>query len=311
MKIMKEGEAQKKKLIILKKGLSTTIRLWEREVNTEGNDFDFESQDSYKIFYEDLASQIKLYEKYPIKENAEDREKQIIEIKRDCKRIIELYETHKNFFRTLDREKIMFATIKKRNPTYYKYSDNELGMLLLPQLIPNDIEGYYKSEFYNDFGFLVNDYHFEINNLCKHFLSVDQDNANDENKYNTFKYFSKEIPFFSMGLIYDLYELCNGKQFEEISELEFYLSLNLMNIVSDLRLKKSVLKTAYYVLHMLSSQIEDPEIKTYWLNKIQNKLGIEYNSYKSRYMIVKGSDATLDDTVFAKNVDTIFLKNKH
>ena len=45
--------------------LSDTVEFWIREINTEGSDFNFDSQDIYRSAYEDCVTKWKLIEEYP------------------------------------------------------------------------------------------------------------------------------------------------------------------------------------------------------------------------------------------------------
>ena len=303
---MRKIQTHEEELSYIGHSLINTIYMWKKEINTNGYSFDYDSQDIYRTLYEDLASQIRLLEEYPIKRNIDKRERYVEGIKTESKNIIMIYEKHKKTFRQFDRKKLFFNSVKEGNPIYYKYTDDQLIVLLLPFLLPKDKDAYYDSELYRSYGFLMNDYHFEIYILCKHFLAVNYNKSDNYDKFTTFIDHSKVTPYFSMGLIYDLYEECNDKQFEETSELEFYLSLNLMNIVNELKIKKSENKRALYVIHMLSSIIENPELKSYWLSKIQNILQIDEKYYQSKYRDVKGRNATDSDISFANAIDYIF-----
>jgi hypothetical protein len=165
---------------------------------------------------------------------------------------------------------------------------------------------YYKSTFYDQYGFLLNDYHFEIYVFSKYLFNEIKDNFKETEKYKTFIENSDLASYFPMGLVYSVYKLSDGILFESLSELEFYKSINLLELYSPLKIEKSAIKRAYYVLHKFSTCIKNKEVKNYWINVILHRLGKDESNYSSRYRDVVSDNATDDDTLFANNVDEIF-----
>ena len=110
-----------------------------------------------------------------------------------------------------------------------------------------------------------------------------------------------------MGLVYDVYKLCNGILFVSMSELEFYKSINLMDLLSHLKIEDLAIKRAYYVLHNFTNCIKSKEVKNYWIHVILQRLGKDYeDNYLKRYKSIVNKDATTDDKLFAGIVDKIF-----
>lgn len=286
--------------------LSDTVEFWIREINTEGSDFNFDSQDIYRSAYEDCVTKWKLIEEYPPEVFSDLRVELIKDISDTATKIIELYEKHKNLFRQYDREKLMLDTYKKRNPHYSNCPDVALKSILgLEMEIPSR-DKYYKSTFYDQYGFLLNDYHFEICVFCKYLLNEIKSNFKEVEPYKTFIENSDLAPYFSMGLIYEVYKYCNGEQFERLSELDFYKSINLLSLYPNLKIAKLENKRAYYILHKFMNCIKDKEVQNYWINEILHNLNRDYDNYHSKYRDVVSGNATEDDKVFADDIDKIF-----
>ena len=282
---------------------------WIKELNTEGTDFNYDSQDVFRTGYEKCITEWKIIEEYPPEVLSDERIEILNDLREVAIEIIELYEKHKNFFRQYKREELMLNTYKTRHPHYNALSNSELKIILGIELdIPSKDE-YYKSTFYDQYGFLLNDYHFEIYVFSKYLFNEIKDNFKETEKYKTFIENSDLAPYFPMGLVYSVYKLSDGILFESLSELEFYKSINLLELYSPLKIEKSAIKRAYYVLHKFSNCIKNKELKNYWINVILHRLGKDESNYSSRYRDVVSDNATDDDTLFANNVDEIFKRH--
>ncbi len=279
---------------------------WIKELNTEGTDFNYDSQDVFRTGYEKCITEWKIIEEYPPEVLSDERIEILNDLREVAIEIIELYEKHKNFFRQYKREELMLNTYKTRHPHYNALSNLELKIILGIELEIPSRDQYYKSTFYDQYGFLLNDYHFEIYVFSKYLFNEIKDNFKETEKYKTFIENSDLAPYFPMGLVYSVYKLSDGILFESLSELEFYKSINLLELYSPLKIEKSAIKRAYYVLHKFSTCIKNKELKNYWINVILHRLGKDESNYSSRYRDVVSDNATDDDTLFANNVDEIF-----
>jgi len=282
---------------------------WIKELNTEGTDFNYDSQDVFRTGYEKCITEWKIIEEYPPEVLSDERIEILNDLREVAIEIIELYEKHKNFFRQYKREELMLNTYKTRHPHYNALSNLELKIILGIELEIPSRDQYYKSTFYDQYGFLLNDYHFEIYVFSKYLFNEIKDNFKETEKYKTFIENSDLAPYFSMGLVYSIYKLSDGILFESLSELEFYKSINLLELYSPLKIEKSAIKRAYYVLHKFSNCIKNKELKNYWINVILHRLGKDESNYSSRYRDVVSDNATDDDTLFANNVDEIFKRH--
>jgi|BarGraIncu00222A_1022003.scaffolds.fasta_scaffold35501_2 hypothetical protein len=282
---------------------------WIKELNTEGTDFNYDSQDVFRTGYEKCITEWKIIEEYPPEVLSDERIEILNDLREVAIEIIELYEKHKNFFRQYKREELMLNTYKTRHPHYNALSNLELKIILGIELEIPSRDQYYKSTFYDQYGFLLNDYHFEIYVFSKYLFNEIKDNFKETEKYKTFIENSDLAPYFPMGLVYSVYKLSDGILFESLSELEFYKSINLLELYSPLKIEKSAIKRAYYVLHKFSNCIKNKELKNYWINVILHRLGKDESNYSSRYRDVVSDNATDDDTLFANNVDEIFKRH--
>ena len=282
---------------------------WIKELNTEGTDFNYDSQDVFRTGYEKCITEWKIIEEYPPEVLSDERIEILNDLREVAIEIIELYEKHKNFFRQYKREELMLNTYKTRHPHYNALSNSELKIILGIELDIPSKDQYYKSTFYDQYGFLLNDYHFEIYVFSKYLFNEIKDNFKETEKYKTFIENSDLAPYFPMGLVYSVYKLSDGILFESLSELEFYKSINLLELYSPLKIEKSAIKRAYYVLHKFSNCIKNKELKNYWINVILHRLGKDESNYSSRYRDVVSDNATDDDTLFANNVDEIFKRH--
>ena len=282
---------------------------WIKELNTEGTDFNYDSQDIFRTGYEKCITEWKIIEEYPPEVLSDERIEILNDLREVAIEIIELYEKHKNFFRQYKREELMLDTYKTRHPHFNTLSNLELKIILGIELEIPSRDQYYKSTFYDQYGFLLNDYHFEIYVFSKYLFNEIKDNFKETEKYKTFIENSDLAPYFPMGLVYSVYKLSDGILFESLSELEFYKSINLLELYSPLKIEKSAIKRAYYVLHKFSNCIKNKELKNYWINVILHRLGKDESNYSSRYRDVVSDNATDDDTLFANNVDEIFKRH--
>lgn len=307
---MERNRTKENDLANLCVALTRLITLWKKEINSEFMNFDYESQDCYRTLYEEFASQVALLEKYPPCEFSNDRNNIITGLRLISEQVVTIYEENKKDFRVLDREKLMYDTYKKNHSALKEIRDDQLKIHLLPYLGVNTDEKYYESNFYKLYGFILTDYHFELYLICKHILAVNYSNTKEYSKFRTFIEDAPVQPYFSMGLLYDLYVVTYSKQFEQISELDFYLSFNLMKLIPNLKIQKGENKRAYYLIHMLSSLIISTNDKSIWLERIYEQLDIDKNVYLSKYRSVKGRNATEEDIKYSDTLDTIFKAHK-
>lgn len=87
---------------------------------------------------------------------------------------------------------------------------------------------------------------------------------------------------FNMGLVSAIHKLCNGTQFEELSELEFYALLNNQPCSVPLKIKSGEKTRVCYLIHRLGERLKGAE-KAEWRNEMLCKLDISESYYASKY----------------------------
>jgi hypothetical protein len=137
---------------------------------------------------------------------------------------------------------------------------------------------------------------FELSNNYKNTLQKHLQKA-DENKSN----------YFNMTLIANIFKISNEIVFESSLEIDYYNEFNLVNSIGKLKIIKNQKNKAYYLVHKLYETI-DSHRKIAWRIEILNKLGLNIDTYKSKYKEITRDDAdeTLKD--FVKEIDNIFKK---
>lgn len=79
--------------------------------------------------------------------------------------------------------------------------------------------------------------------------------------------------YFNPGLIIRIYELCNGKQFEDCNSTKFIDALNLRTTGSVLKIKEREKVRVCYLINQLWRQLRK-EVKDEWLSRMLVSLGI-------------------------------------
>jgi len=89
--------------------------------------------------------------------------------------------------------------------------------------------------------------------------------------------------FLSMSLSSQIYKLCNGIQFEPMSELDFFESLNLHKKSNPLKVRKNEKVRVCYLINQLSERIDNKEKRSEWIEAMLRVCGIEPDYYRSKY----------------------------
>ena len=119
----------------------------------------------------------------------------------------------------------------------------------------------------------------------------------------------KSMPYFPMNLVSSIYEACNGKQFEEIPEIDFFHSLNLYPNYKPITPKKGEKTRICYLINQLSNTLSQVK-KDQWLKDFLKLIGIEYTFYRAKYRDAVGDLPSEANQEFADALKEIFQKNK-
>lgn len=129
------------------------------------------------------------------------------------------------------------------------------------------------------------------------------------------KYLPSEIPndekknipsraYFNMGLISAIHELCNDKQFEQVSELELYAILNNHPTPVVLKIKSGEKTRICYLIHRLSEKLKGGE-KNEWRSEMLRRLDIADSYYASKYKEPESDIPSRKSEEFAKELKQI------
>lgn len=112
--------------------------------------------------------------------------------------------------------------------------------------------------------------------------------------------------YFKPGLIIRIYELCNGRQFEECNTTSFLDAMNLRASDSVLKIKDREKVRVCYLIHRLWHQLSK-EVRDGWLSHILSSLGISRKFYNSKYSISpREYDRSKASNTFCKELSGIF-----
>ncbi len=89
--------------------------------------------------------------------------------------------------------------------------------------------------------------------------------------------------YFPMKLLSAVYERCNGEQFEAVSELDFYASMNLQPCEGRLKIRPREKARVCYLIFSLWVKRCPSRTEKKWKGDIMNLLGIDDAYYKSKY----------------------------
>lgn len=107
------------------------------------------------------------------------------------------------------------------------------------------------------------------------------------------KYYSKPVEknkeqsertdlYLSMSLLASVHEFCNGRQFEDMSAIDFFQAFNLHQASKPLAVRKNEKVRVCYLINQLSEKI-DKETRSEWIGTMLRITGIDQDYYRSKY----------------------------
>lgn len=90
--------------------------------------------------------------------------------------------------------------------------------------------------------------------------------------------------FFSMSLIAPVYDLCNGNQFNIITDSQFFEAINLHPNSRPLVVRRHEKARVCFLIGMLSLKIA-PDRRDEWLQSILTSMNISFSYYRSKYRV--------------------------
>lgn len=275
---------------------------WKLELNEFGIDFTLENQLVHKSSYELLLA-FKFKEVVSL--NTSDN------ISKDIKDIlipllnenIRLYGKYKDFFNKLERNKIQLETYRKNNKSFL--SEIELKQQIVDCEEEMDKDEYYSSPFFNEIGFISEDYHFKIYSFSRHFLKDINEDFKKHLPYGNNNLIANKKEFFSYKIIGPIWEYSNKIFFEEISFLNFYKEFNFFHSVPKIKIKEDQIIYVCYLINKLSQTIENTKRRKVWEECINENLGININTYTSKRTHLRGSSSNEKAKSIADEIDKI------
>ncbi len=88
--------------------------------------------------------------------------------------------------------------------------------------------------------------------------------------------------FLSMSLLASVHELCNGRQFEDVSPIDFFHAFNLHHASKPLKVRDKEKIRVCYLINQLSEKIEK-EKRSEWIGVMLLNYGIDQDYYRSKY----------------------------
>lgn len=88
--------------------------------------------------------------------------------------------------------------------------------------------------------------------------------------------------YLSMSLLAAIHELCNGRQFEDMAEVDFFHALNLHQTSKPLEVRRYEKIRVCYLIDQLSEKV-DKASRSKWIEAILRTTGIEPDYYRSKY----------------------------
>lgn len=283
----------------------TIIVMWEEELNTSGNSFNFDSQDLNRQYMINILM-FDFKDRIDSAKDTQERKDILSIVRENSETIIKLYEKNSDFFTNLDRHGLRLK--KYREKTKSSLSDNDLTLQLYRETELPERKAYFESDFYNEIGFLNYDYHQEIYNHSKRLLKDVKSNFKDYEMYDNDYLFINDKPIFSMGLISKLHSVVNNQFIEDISEYDFYREINILHTVNKIKISEDFLYTFMYVIHCLHNALENKCLKKKWLNQILKEFTIKRTTFDSKYRHIVSDNATPKLKEYSKLIESVFKK---
>lgn len=277
--------------------------LWIQEINSKGDSFDYDAQDKYQHILKQIFLNSELVEKINPEIEKEERKILLEDLTKVINKNIELYVEYVSLFKDLPRHKILLKTFRERRYSKIVIDDNSLINIFIKIKESQPRTTYFDSELYKEIGFLEHNFHEEIYHFAINTKNQINKNFEVPNNYDpNYLNIHNEI-FFNMGIVYHIYSNYNKIVFDEITELEFYKTLNLQNTISYLKPKD--IQKFLYIIFKLNKLLEE-NTREKWLIGILKEIKISREYYQSKYKAVTWKDSTAPQKKFAMDIDTLF-----
>lgn len=113
--------------------------------------------------------------------------------------------------------------------------------------------------------------------------------------------------YFSMKLASAIHEICNGEQFEDIPEMDFYANMNLQPCKVRLKIRAREKARVCYLIFLMSETLPKQD-REKWKEGIMRLLDISKDYYKSKYKEPVSEFPSDTNQKFANEIKTLFSR---
>lgn len=113
--------------------------------------------------------------------------------------------------------------------------------------------------------------------------------------------------YFPMSLVSKVYELCDGVQFHEMDEVDFFHAINLHPNSHPIQINPGEKVRVCYLINRFGETLETPS-KEDWTNSILSRLDIKPQFYRSKYRQPVSDMPSDTNAAFAASIKEIFGK---
>lgn len=115
----------------------------------------------------------------------------------------------------------------------------------------------------------------------------------------------KKGKYFDMEIVSKVHKVCNGIQFENLTEVELYLILNLQPTNARLKIKKDEIIRMCYLIYNFSFYFKEDE-KSEWIDTVLNSFSIKKGTYNSKCTNPNSETTGDNNAKFRKLLKPIF-----
>lgn len=278
-------------------------KYWIKEINSDGDSFNYDSQDIYRHALDNIFLLSEFIEKINPETHKEERRIVINELKKSVKENIKLFENFRSLFADLSRKKLLIREFKNRKYSKSTKSDGSLYKIFVKQKELQNREIYFNSNLYKNIGYIEHNFHEELYDFAIYLKSQIKKDFEPSNTYNSNYLGVHNNTFFNMGIVYHIHNSFNNIAFYEVNELKLYKALNLQNTLSYIRIKDN--QKLLYIIYRLS-EILDENYRADWLKGILKEIRVTKEYYNKKYKAVTWKNSSADQQTFVEQFDILF-----
>lgn len=113
------------------------------------------------------------------------------------------------------------------------------------------------------------------------------------------------VTYIPMSLAVKIHDLCNGRQFDEMTDIDFFHAINMHPNCKELIIRKDQIGKVCYLIDQTKRKLQ-AEIQEEWKDKIIEALKIKPRTYKSKYKGPVSDLPSEPDKEFAESLKEIF-----